>query len=77
MTGVYPAGSLTYPGDASECVGQVMGPLTYGQGVYVQAAVAVYDTETRTTKVGFTYVRPEDVHRVRADLHGFGYLEDS
>lgn len=47
-----------YPGDVSECVGQVVGPMyapSLGQPQMLTAVEAIYDPMTRKTRVGFAY----------------------
>jgi hypothetical protein len=47
----------TYIGDATHMVGEVKGPNTLGEPL--TAVEAVYDPETNTTRVGFTYAKVE------------------
>lgn len=44
---------LTYPGDQTSAIGQVMGPTTMRE--HVTVAEATYDPDTHTTRLGFAY----------------------
>ena len=51
-----PQRHLTYPGDVTHMVGEVVGPNTLGE--YFTAVTAEYDTQTDRTRVGFIYGTP-------------------
>lgn len=57
--------TLSYDGDVTSCVGQIVGPNTMGE--FLEALVGTYDTDTDKTVMVFTYARltPEVMARVR------------